>query len=847
MGATTNSGSLMYDILEVLHPLASEFVMFALAAIIYLLSTRAFMVPDKRKKKAGLIEKVAEVEESSRKGREPRKLWKKEMEETSHVYHSILQHAKNGDAPQALAALAALEAPAKASLPQSVATKVLLTLARSSDLCENLMHKFTDLSAFFDVRVFEAAAAEASRWRSIQACRQLFHLAGVASIHKTEKLLVLLVRGHSNDQEAMHALLEEILAQSGTTLARSTLEALAAQCSAASNRKSAKLLQEQLDATGSGHDAGRQARLISNYGKEGNLAAALDIFEKLKECGGLTVLVYNCLLDACIECRDLPRALQLFQEMKEKSLADVVSYNTIMKGHLGASDTQAAHRVFSDMTAAGLLPSRVTYHALLNAIIQKGDRGAAWRLVKEMQNKGIGANTITCTILLKSISGGSHGQELWKILELSDASEVSMDEVLFGAVADACIRCGNLKLLWDRFRKVTAGEKPIQVSGPTYGSMMKAFGQAHDVPRVKDLWSHMSTRDVKLTAVTLGCMVEALVANNNVGEAWQIVNDIWAKDEQRDLVNTVIYSTIVKGFTMSRQHDKVVAIYKEMKERGIPCNTITYNTMLNALARCGMMHEVPQLLEDMRDSNPPVQPDIVTYSTIVKGYCMAGEVDKAFALLREMRKCNAVTPDEVLYNSLLDGCAKQSRVDEALTLLEEMKTQGVVPSNYTLSILCKLLGRARRLDQAFNMVQSFTQEYGFKANIQVYTCLMQACIHNRQCHRVLSLHDQVVKSGTCTPDEKTYTVMLRGCLQSGLNDKALAVARCAYHLQGHNLQETRGAAPGVEAQCLEELLGSLGPGSSRDALIKDLYQHHGLSVSPPSQAPRRPRVSGRGR
>ncbi|CAE7944778.1 unnamed protein product, partial [Symbiodinium sp. KB8] len=68
--------------------------MFALAAIIYLLSTRAFMVPDKRKKKAGLIEKVAEVEESSRKGREPRKLWKKEMEETSHVYHSILQHAK---------------------------------------------------------------------------------------------------------------------------------------------------------------------------------------------------------------------------------------------------------------------------------------------------------------------------------------------------------------------------------------------------------------------------------------------------------------------------------------------------------------------------------------------------------------------------------------------------------------------------------------------------------------------------------------------------------------------------------------------------------------------------------
>jgi pentatricopeptide repeat protein len=42
--------------------------------------------------------------------------------------------------------------------------------------------------------------------------------------------------------------------------------------------------------------------------------------------------VYNCLLDACIECKALPRALKIFEEMKEQSLADVVSYNTIMKG-----------------------------------------------------------------------------------------------------------------------------------------------------------------------------------------------------------------------------------------------------------------------------------------------------------------------------------------------------------------------------------------------------------------------------------------------------------------------------------------------------------------------------------
>ncbi|CAJ1340914.1 unnamed protein product, partial [Effrenium voratum] len=511
-------------------------------------------------------------------------------------------------------------------------------------------------------------------------------------------------------------------------------------------------------------------------------------------------------------------------------------------GHLAGGDTGSALRTFTEMHQAGLVASRVTYHALLNAVVSKGDRAGAWRIVQEMKSKALAASTVTCSILLKGVTSRSQSGELAKILALIEECQMPMDEVLFGAFADACIRCGNLKLLWQRFELLKQKDL-TQVSGPTYGSMMKAFGQAQDVSTVKELWRHMTTKKVKLTAVTLGCMVEALVTNHHVSDAWRIVNDTWLKEDQRDLVNTVIYSTIVKGFTMSRQHDKVVAIYKEMKERGIACNTITFNTMLNALARCGMMHEVPRLLEDMRDSDPPVHPDIVTYSTIVKDAerpmlvtFVRGVVDKGFALLKEMKTHGGVKPDEVLYNSLLDGCAKQSRVEDALALLQEMKDQGVGPSNYTLSILCKLLGRARRLEQAFQMVHSFTEQYGFRANIQVYTCLMQACFHNRQGQRAVALHDQVVKEGGCMPDEKTYTVMVRGCLQGGLVDKALQVARCAFHLPGHDMRQTC-VMQGVEMGCLEELLGSVSA-EKREALTKEL-QEQGISC--PSQVRRRPR------
>eukprot|EP00440_Ansanella_granifera_P014818 gb/GFBE01016110.1/.p1 GENE.gb/GFBE01016110.1/~~gb/GFBE01016110.1/.p1 ORF type:complete len:860 (+),score=257.03 gb/GFBE01016110.1/:1-2580(+) len=856
MASIDTAPGMLAIVSEVVSPLASELFMFGLAAVVYLLFTRSFTLPAPARKggidKAGkqLGPKAAPSKLPQREPREQQKSWRKEMEELPAEYHPAMHAAKAGDATAALAALAALDA--SSELPQLVAGKVLLTLARTPTLSEELMHQFMDLSSLFDVKVFENAASEASRWRNVAACRQLFNLAGLAGVQKSDRLLVALARGHSNDHAALRGMVEDILAEgSGINLTRSLAEALLAQCSSAGDAESTQLLGERCEALRGAYDATRQAKQISNFGKEGNLQAALALFHKLQDSGStLTSMTYNCLLDACVECKDLPSALRFFKEMKEKSLADVVSYNTVMKGHMANGDTVAARQLFAEMGQQGFTANRVTYHGLLNTLVSKGDRQGAWKLVDEMTKQhGLSVNTITCTILLKSITNRSHAADLQKVITLSDESEAPMDEVLFGAMADVCIRIGNLKILWERLRLHTQGEKAIQVSGATYGNMVKAAGQARDIQRVRSLWAEMCAKKVKVSAVTLGCVVEALVMNHHTDDAWELVHKIWEDADQRSLINTVVYSTIVKGFTMSRQHDKVVAIYKEMKARSIGCNTITYNTMLNALARCGMMHEVPQLLEDMRSSVPPIEPDIVTYSTLVKGYCLSGDLDKGLELLEEMKRSGHVKPDEVLYNSLLDGCSKQSRLDQALALLDEMRDAGVAPSNYTLSIICKLLSRARRLDQAFATVESMSREYGFTANIQVYTCLMQACFHNRQCQRALSLHDEVVSKGLCTPDEKTYTVMARGCLLSGFVEKAAEVVRCSYHLPGTRMQLTSGTPRGVELACLEEVVRELGFHSVHGKqLLKDLYDHCGITVNEPAAAShtaRRPRGYGR--
>merc|ERR1719162_720971 len=260
--------------------------------------------------------------------------------------------------------------------------------------------------------------------------------------------------------------------------------------------------------------------------------------------------------------------------------------------------------------------------------------------------------------------------------------------------------------------------------------------------------------------------------------------------------------------------------------------------MLDACAKCCTMDRASALLEDMRESS--VEPDIITFSTIVKGYCLEGDVDRAFKVLEGMKGDDKLAPDEIMYNSILDGCAKQHRVDDALCLLEEMKSTGVIPSNYTLSILVKLLGHSRRLSQAFKLVEELSQEHGFRPNVQVYTCLVQACLTNRRLERAMSLHDTMVADAGCVVDEKFYAVLARGCLQLHQPFKAIEVVRAAFQLPGHSMAQSArvGRPVGVEARVLDEIAGRLRAGGKDEqealaALSADLLEHRGRTLSIP--------------
>jgi len=145
----------------------------------------------------------------------------------------------------------------------------------------------------------------------------------------------------------------------------------------------------------------------------------------------------------------------------------------------------------------------------------------------------------------------------------------------------------------------------------------------------------------------------------------------------------------------------------------------------------------------------------------------------------------------------------------------------VYPSNFTLSILVKLMSRARRLEQAFSLVEDITKKYNFWPNVHVYTNLVQACIFNQQPLRGLSVLEEMVV-GRIAPDGRTYAILLRACLSRGMLDQAAGLLAGALGVPGALpfLQKPIAACPSLDYALVNDVLGSLADrGRAKDLAV----------------------------
>lgn len=95
---------------------------------------------------------------------------------------------------------------------------------------------------------------------------------------------------------------------------------------------------------------------------------------------------------------------------------------------------------------------------------------------------------------------------------------------------------------------------------------------------------------------------------------------------------------------------------------------IVYNSLLDLLISEHELEKVDKIFEDLVQ-NEKVNPDEITFNTIIKGSCKQKDLDHSMKYFKKMKDFN-LNPNRITYNSLMDLAIKIEKMNIALELVE---------------------------------------------------------------------------------------------------------------------------------------------------------------------------------
>lgn len=133
-------------------------------------------------------------------------------------------------------------------------------------------------------------------------------------------------------------------------------------------------------------------------------------------------------------------------------------------------------------------------------------------------------------------------------------------------------------------------------------------------------------------------------------------------------------------------------------------NTHTFAIALNCNVRCGNLHGAASIYEKMKTYKKGIKPTDVICTTMLKGYCEQGNINKALTLFEEMKQMK-VEPNIRTVNTFLRGCVLVGAIDEADQMIARMQRDfQIAPDVSSWEYLVILLCQGLKLDKVLPLV-----------------------------------------------------------------------------------------------------------------------------------------------
>ncbi|KAL6284632.1 hypothetical protein ACE6H2_015561 [Prunus campanulata] len=544
--------------------------------------------------------------------------------------------------------------------------------------------------------------------------------------------------------------------------------------------------------------------VMTGFTKNHMFVEALGLFESLLRYPyiGPDSYTYPSVLKACGALGQVGFGKMIHNHLiKTGFISDIVVVSSLVCMYAKCNVFDCALRLFDEMPERDV----ACWNTVISCYYQDGQAQKAMELFEKMSNSGFTPNSATLTTVISSCARLFDLERGMKIHKELIKDQLVLDSFVTSALVDMYGKCGCLDMAKEVFEQI-----PIK-NVVAWNSMIAAYSVTGDSISCIQLFRRMNHEGTSPTLTTfssilLACSRSAQLLHGKFIHAFMIRNiieaDIYIYSSLIDLyfvsgsvssaknvfekmpkTNTVSWNVMISGYVKVGDYFGALAIYDDMKEAGVRPNAITVTSILSACsqlaalekgkeihrtvidsefetneimmgalldmyAKCGAVDEALNVFNRLPDR------DFVSWTSMITAYGSHGQALEALKLFGEMQQSNA-KPDGVTLLAVLSACSHVGLVDEGCHYFNQMITNyGIKPRIEHYSCLIDLLGRAGRLNEAYEILQRTSE---IREDVDLLSTLFSAC----RLHRDLDLGVKIARFLIeKNPDDHSTYIML---------------------------------------------------------------------------------------
>ncbi|XP_078441062.1 uncharacterized protein LOC144711026 [Wolffia australiana] len=292
---------------------------------------------------------------------------------------------------------------------------------------------------------------------------------------------------------------------------------------------------------------------------------------------------------------------------------------------------------------------------------------------------------------------------------------------------------------------------------PVWNAAMEGSLKLGDPHLAFNFYHRMVNSGVPGDALSLGLLARALCEAGRLDEAHCLLRGA-ARAGLAATPGVAAFSELVSKLARQRRYSEMSAVLHLMIAAGRPPDLFTYQAIIHALFRGGLVAEARRIFAELRRRG--YSPDVPTFTAMIDGLCKMGSTEEALSLFEEMALVG-LKPNEYTFNVLVDHFWKKGDWELAQRLHQEMLNSGFAGNSVTLNTRLAGLCMHGSTSAAVAMLYKTPEK-----DVITYNIVIQGLAEEGRMGEAMGVYRGAVEAGE-EPGCGAYDALVRGNCQAG--------------------------------------------------------------------------------